>query len=78
MTVYKGMAGRKRLDRKQMQARVAEETPDKLHEIAAAMGYIYGSGASIGNFLDAIADRKLVVIPEEVWKKLISKSHKSG
>jgi hypothetical protein len=72
------MAGRKRLDRKQMQARVAEETPDKLHEIAAAMGYIYGSGASIGNFLDAIADRKLVVIPEEVWKKLISKSSKTG
>jgi hypothetical protein len=27
------MAGRKKLDRKQMQARVANDTPDKLHEL---------------------------------------------
>lgn len=71
------MAGRKKLDRKQMQARVADQTPEKLHEIAASMGYTYGSGASIGAFLDAIADRRLVVVPEEVWKKLFSKSSKN-
>lgn len=72
------MVGRKKLERKQMQARVAEDTPNKLHEIAAAMGYVYGSGASIGSFLDAIAQRKLVVIPEEVWKKLVNKTSKTG
>lgn len=72
------MAGRKKLERKQMQARVAEDTPNKLHEIAAAMGYVYGNGASIGSFLDAIAQRKLVVIPEEVWKKLVNKTSKTG
>ncbi len=71
------MAGRKKLDRKQMQARVANDTPDKLHEIAASMGYIHGDGAAIGTFLDAIADKRLVVIPEEVWKKLFSKSPKN-
>ncbi len=60
-----------------MQARVSEDTLDKLHEIAASMGYIYGSGASIGSFLDAIAQRELVVIPENVWKKLVTKSPKT-
>ena len=71
------MAGRKKLARKQMQARVAEDTPEKLHEIAASLGYIYGSGASIGSFLDVIAAKQLVVIPEKTWKKLFSKSLKS-
>jgi hypothetical protein len=41
------------------------------------MGYIHGDGAAIGTFLDAIADKRLVVIPEEVWKKLFSKSPKN-
>lgn len=72
------MAGRKKLDRKQMQARVANDTPEKLHEIAASMGYTHGQGAAIGTFLDAIAERRLVVIPEEVWKKLFVKPPKHG
>lgn len=71
------MAGRKKLERKQMQARVANSTPEKLHEIAASMGYLHGDGAAIGTFFDAIANRQLVVITEDVWKKLFSKSTKS-
>lgn len=72
------MKGRKRLDRKQMQARVAEDTPDKLHEIAASMGYVHGDGAAIGIFLDAIANKDLVVITGDVWKKLLPRSMKNG
>ncbi len=70
------MAGRKKLTRRQMQARVSQETPGKLHEKAASMGYIHGSGGSIGQFLDAIANDALVVIPREVWQELISKQQK--
>lgn len=70
------MAGRKKLTRKQMQARVSQETPNRLHEKAAALGYIHGSGGSIGQFLDAIADDTLVVIPKETWQKIILKHSK--
>lgn len=70
------MAGRKKLTRKQMQARVSQETPNRLHEKAAAFGYLHGSGGSIGQFLDAIADDTLVVIPREVWQKILSKPGK--
>ena len=70
------MAGRKKLTRRQMQARVSQETPGNLHEKAAAMGYIHGSGGSIGQFIDAIADDALVVIPKQVWQELVSKQQK--
>ena len=59
-----------------MQARVSQETPGRLHEKAAAMGYIHGSGGSIGQFLDAIANDALVVIPREVWQQIVSKQEK--
>jgi hypothetical protein len=54
------MAGRKKLDRTNLHARVAPETGDKLKEIAQALGYIHGDEGSTGQLLDAIAKRRPV------------------
>lgn len=57
------MPGRKRLDRTNLHARVAEGTSEKLKEIAKAFGYIYDEEGSTGQLLDAIAEGKLILIP---------------
>lgn len=57
------MPGRKKLDRTNLHARVAPHTPDKLKEIAKALGYIYDNEGSTGQLLDAIAQGRLILIP---------------
>ncbi|NJR15259.1 MAG: hypothetical protein HC785_05795 [Calothrix sp. CSU_2_0] len=56
------MAGRKKLDRTNLHARVAHETGDKLKQIAQTLGYIHGDEGSTGQLLDAIADGELILI----------------
>ena len=56
------MAGRKKLDRTNLHARVAPETGDKLKEIAQALGYTHGGEGSTGQLLDAIAQGKIILI----------------
>ncbi len=56
------MAGRKKLDRTSMHARVAPETAEKLKDIAKALGYIYDEEGSPGQLLDAIAQGKVILI----------------
>ena len=56
------MAGRKKLDRTNLHARVAPQTGDKLKEIAQTLGYMHGNEGSTGQLLDAIADGELILI----------------
>jgi len=56
------MAGRKKLDRTNLHARVALGTGDKLKEIAQLLGYIYDNEGSTGQLLDAIANGELILI----------------
>ncbi|MDF5724505.1 MAG: hypothetical protein PUP91_29400 [Rhizonema sp. PD37] len=56
------MAGRKKLDRTNLHARVAPGTGDKLKEIAQILGYIYDNEGSTGQLLDAIASGELILI----------------
>ena len=59
------MAGRKKLNRASLHARVAPETADKLKEIALKLGYIYNNEGSTGQLLDAIAFGKIILISTE-------------
>ncbi len=54
------MAGRKKLDRTNLHARVAPETGEKLKEIAQALGFIHGGEGLTAQLLDAIAKRRPV------------------
>ncbi|MEA5595774.1 hypothetical protein [Rivularia sp. UHCC 0363] len=56
------MAGRKKLDRVSLHARVERGTGDKLKEIAQILGYIYNDEGSTGQLLDAIASGELILI----------------
>lgn len=56
------MAGRKKLDRANLHARVAPGTGDKLKEIAQKLGYTYKNEGSTGQLLDAIASGELILI----------------
>lgn len=56
------MAGRKKLDRVNLHARVAQGTGDKLKEIAQKLGYIYDNEGSTGQLLDAIAQGEIILI----------------
>ena len=56
------MAGRKKLDRASIHARVDPRTVDKLKEIAQKLGYIYDGEGSTGQLLDAIASGDLILI----------------
>ena len=56
------MAGRKKLNRVNLHARVEQGTGDKLKEIAHKLGYIYNNEGSTGQFLDAITSGELILI----------------
>lgn len=47
--------GRKALNRKKLEARVAPETITIVKDVAYQLGYIYNNEGSIGKLLDAIA-----------------------
>lgn len=56
------MAGRRKLNRESLHARVAPETAEKLKEIALKLGYTYNQEGSTGQLLDAIANGELILI----------------
>jgi DNA-binding LacI/PurR family transcriptional regulator len=56
------MAGRKKLARTSLHARVAPQTAEKIKEIAEKLGYVYDDEGSIGQLLDAIAQGKVILI----------------
>lgn len=56
------MAGRKKLDRTNLHARVAPGTGDKIKEIAQTLGYMHGEEGSTGQLLDAIALGEIILI----------------
>jgi hypothetical protein len=56
------MAGRTKLNRTNIHARVDPGTADKLKEIAQKLGYIYDGKGSTGQMLDAIASGELILI----------------
>ncbi len=65
------MAGRKKLDRTSLHARVAPDTPDKLREIAESLGYTYSDDGSIGKLFDAIASGKILLLRQNFSLKLV-------
>ena len=56
------MAGRKKLGKKPLMARVRPDTPDKLKALALKYGYQYGGDGATGAFLDAIACGELELL----------------
>jgi hypothetical protein len=63
------MAGRKKLDRTNIHARVDPGTAEKLKEIAQKLGYIYDTEGSTGQLLDAIANGELILISTKTSPK---------
>lgn len=63
------MAGRKKLDRTNIHARVDPGTAEKLKEIAQKLGYIYDTEGSTGQLLDAIANGELILISTKTSTK---------
>jgi len=63
------MAGRKKLDRTNIHARVDPRTADKLKEIAQKLGYIYNDEGSTGQMLDAIASGEIILISTKTTSK---------
>jgi len=53
--------GRKPENRTQFSARVDVQTPDKIKEMAAKLGYTYAGEGSPGAFLDAIASGDVIL-----------------
>lgn len=53
--------GRKKLERSNLHARVALDTPEKLKKIALSLGYTYDGQGYTGQLLDAIASGELVI-----------------
>lgn len=56
------MAGRKKLNRESLHARVAPQTAEKLKEIALKLGYAYDKEGSTGQLLDAIALGEVILL----------------
>lgn len=52
----------KKLDRTRMLARVASDTPEKMKNIAQALGYVYDEEGSAGKLLDAIACGEVLLV----------------
>jgi len=65
------MAGRKKLDRTNLHARVGQDTSEKLKQIAFMLCYVYDGEGSTGQLLDAIANGDLILMTS-------NKSSKSG
>jgi hypothetical protein len=62
--------GRKPLNRTGFHVRVDPQTPLLLSKKAQNMGYTYGEGGATGELLDAIAEEKLVLVPQEKWEEI--------
>lgn len=57
--------GRPKQDRIQKHFRVDRSTPKKLNQIAIELGFRYGEGGAIGEMLDAIANKDILLIPRQ-------------
>lgn len=66
----KSKRGRKPLEKTDLHARVAPPTPTALREKAEKLGFKYGNSGATGEMLDAIAQGRLIVIPQETWENL--------
>lgn len=65
------MAGRKKLNRENIHARVGPNTAEKLKEIALMLGYTYNGEGSTGQLLDAIASGDLILISTSKSLKVV-------
>ncbi len=63
--------GRKKLARSVLNVRVDPNTPEWFKQKAFECGYSYNEEGATGQFLDAIADGKFVLIPAETWNKCL-------
>lgn len=63
------MAGRKKLNRENLHARVAPETATRLKEIAYKLGYVYNNEGSTGQLLDAIATGEVILTQIKILSK---------
>ncbi len=60
------MAGRKKLDRTNLHARVAPSTPETIKAIALAFGFEHGGEGSTGKLMDAIASGEVLLVQKVV------------
>lgn len=51
--------GRPKLNKKDLKARVNQDTPEKLKKIALELGYQWGADGNTGAFLDALSDARI-------------------
>ena len=58
--------GRPKLNRIKLEARVNQDTPKLLKQLALSHGYQYGGDGSTGAFLDAIATGAIKLTPTSV------------
>lgn len=54
--------GRIALNKVKMGPRVNADTPDKIKEVAATLGYTFGGDGAVGELLDAIASGDIILI----------------
>lgn len=57
------MGRKKQENRTSFHVRVDKSTPRKLNQLALLMGYKYGDGGAVGEFLDAIAHLDIKLVP---------------
>ncbi len=65
------MAGRKKLNRENLHARVGPNTAGNLKKIALILGYTYNNEGSTGQLLDAIASGDLILISTSKSPKVV-------
>lgn len=53
---------RHKLDKTRILARVERNTPNRIKNIAEALGYIYDTEGSTGQLLDAIANGEILLV----------------
>ena len=56
--------GRKPQERVMFRARVAPDTPEKLRQLAASLGHLYGGEGQPGALLDLLASEDFVLVPK--------------
>ncbi|MDJ0723728.1 MAG: hypothetical protein QNJ38_01290 [Prochloraceae cyanobacterium] len=61
----------KRPNRKVFTIRTDEKTPELLKQQAFQKGYVYGNQGATGDYLDAIASEKYIVIEKEIWQSVL-------
>ena len=52
-------------------ARTDPKTPELLKQKALERGFVYGGQGATGEFLDAVASDRYVLIDKEIWKTVL-------